>query len=203
MKFTLAFAALVLLAGCSAGPTSRDTPAAYDFGPQREQAGGAKTIRGSVLLPGVTAPAWLDTTGVVYRLAYQDVARPQVYAGSRWATAPAALLTQRLRSRLAAASEGGVIGAGSGARADYTLQIELEEFSQVFDAAASSRGVVVARASLVSNAKRVLVAQRSFAIERAAASADAEGGVRALTAAGGELIDAIVAWTATAAQASK
>ena len=98
---------------------------------------------------------------------------------------------------------GGVIGAGSGARADYTLQIELEEFSQVFDAAASSRGVVVARASLVSNAKRVLVAQRSFSIERAAASADAEGGVRALTAAGGELIDAIVAWTATAAQASK
>ena len=103
MKFTLAFAALVLLAGCSAGPTSRDTPAAYDFGLQREQAGGTKTIRGSVLLPGVTAPAWLDTPGVVYRLAYQDAARPQFYTGSRWATAPAALLTQRLRSRLAAA----------------------------------------------------------------------------------------------------
>ena len=45
--------------------------------------------------------------------------------------------------------------------------------------------------------KYPLVAQRSFTIEKPAASADAEGGVRALAAAGDELVDAIVAWTAT------
>jgi cholesterol transport system auxiliary component len=56
--------------------------------------------------------------------------------------------------------------------------------------------VVVARASLVNTAKRTLVAQRSFTIEKPAASADAEGGVRALAAAGDELVDSIVAWTA-------
>lgn len=196
MKIAAWIIAGILLAGCSAGPTTRDTPAAFDFGPQREDSGAAKSIRASVLLQGVAAPAWLDSPAVVYRLAYQDAARQQSYAHSRWATAPAALLTQRLRGRLAAVSEGGVIAAADGARADYALRVELEEFSQIFDAADRSRGVVVARASLVNSAKRVMIAQRSFTIERAATSADAEGGVRALAAAGSELVDAIVAWTA-------
>jgi cholesterol transport system auxiliary component len=197
MKTAAWMLAAVLLAGCSAGPTTRDMPAAFDFGAMPADAGGAKTVRASVLLHGVAAPAWLDTPAVVYRLAYQDAARQQSYANSRWAAAPAALLGQRLRAKLSAASEGGVVGGGDGARADYALRVELEEFSQVFDAADRSRGVVVARASLVNTAKRSLIAQRSFTFERASASADAEGGVRALTAAGGELVDAIVAWTAT------
>ena len=56
---------------------------------------------------------------------------------------------------------------------------------------------MIARASLVNTAKRTLVAQKNFTLERAATSLDAQGGVRALSAAGGELVDAIVAWTAT------
>jgi cholesterol transport system auxiliary component len=91
-----------------------------------------------------------------------------------------------------------VVSAADGARTDYALRVELEEFDQVFDAADKSRGVVVARASLVSTSNRTLVAQKSFTFERAAASADADGGVRALAAAGGELVDAIVVWTAAA-----
>ena len=110
--------------------------------------------------------------------------------------APAALLTQRLRGRLAAASDGGVIGIADGARADYTLRVELDDFSQVFDAVDASRAVVIARASIVNVARRTLQAQKSFTIERAAASANAEGGVRALAAAGDDLIEAIVTWTA-------
>jgi len=197
MKFASWIFAVLLLAGCSAGPTTRDTPVAYDFGPQRADAGSAKSVRASVLFGNVSSPAWLDTSAVVYRLAYQDASRQQAYANSRWANAPAALLTQRLRARLAAETEGGVVSPGDGARADYALRVELEEFSQMFDAADRSRGVVVARASLVNTAKRSLVAQRSFSIERAATSIDAEGGVRALVAAGLELSDAIVAWTAS------
>jgi cholesterol transport system auxiliary component len=197
MKKALWIAAALLLAGCSAGPVTRDTPVTYDFGPQREDAAAARTVRASVLVNGVVAPAWLDTPAIVYRLNYQDAARRQLYANSRWVTAPAALLTQRLRSRIAAVSEGGVVGVADGARADYSLRVELEEFSQVFDAAERSRGVVIARASLINTAKRTLVAQKSFSFERAATSADAEGGVRALAGASGELVDAIVAWTAS------
>jgi cholesterol transport system auxiliary component len=186
----------LLLAACSAGPVSRETPASYDFGAWRNDAAVTRSIKSGVLLHAVVAPAWLDSTAIVYRLNYQDVARPQNYANSRWVGVPAALLTQRLRASLGAASEGGVVSIADGVRADYALRLELDEFSQIFDAADRSRGVVVVRASLVNTAKRALVAQRSFTVERAAASADAEGGVRALAAAGGELVDAVVAWTA-------
>ncbi len=196
MKTLFWMIAALLLAGCSAGPTTREALLTYDFGPIREDASAAKTIKASVLMHGVSAPAWLDSPAVIYRLAYQDVSRQYVYANSRWATQPGALIGQRLRGRLAAASEGGMIVGADGARADYSLRVELEMFSQIFDAADRSRGVAVARASLVNTVKRTLVAQRTFTIEKPAASADAEGGVRALAAAGDELIDSIVAWTA-------
>lgn len=184
-----------LLAACALGPATKDTPATYDLGAPRSYPDEQK-IRASLMVPGIVAPAWLDTAAIVYRLNYQDGARQQAYANSRWAAAPASLLTQRLRARLAAASEGGIIVSADGARADYTLRIELDDFSQVFDSVNASRTVVVARASLVNIAKRTLVAQKSFTIERAAASANAEGAVRGLAAAGDELIEAVTAWAA-------
>ncbi len=186
----------LLLAACSIGPAAKDAPATYDLGAPRNYSGEQIKIRHGVLVYSVAAPSWLDSQAIVYRLNYQDAARQQSYANSRWAAPPAALLTQRLRSRLAAASNGGIINVADSARADYTLRIELEDFSQVFDAADASRAVVVARASIVNLAKRTLHAQKSFTLERAAASPNAEGGVRALAAAGDELIEAVVAWTA-------
>lgn len=184
-----------LLAACALGPATKDTPATYDLGAPRSYPGEQK-IRASLLVPGIVAPAWLDTAAIVYRLNYHDAARQWGYANSRWAAAPGSLLAQRLRARLAAASEGGVVVSADGARADYALRIELDDFSQVFDSVNASRTVVVARASLVNIAKRTLVAQKSFTIERAAASANAEGAVRALAAAGDELIEAVTTWTA-------
>ena len=106
------------------------------------------------------------------------------------------LLTQRLRAQLAAASDAGILNVGDSARADYALRIELDDFSQVFDSAEASRGVIVARASLINVARRTLLAQKTFTVTRPAPSANAEGGVRALAAASGELLDAVVAWTA-------
>ena len=186
---------IALLAGCAAGPVSRDTPVAYDFGTPLKATAAAATIRATLLVYPVSAPAVLDTPAIAYRAAWQDAARRLTYTQSRWSAPPAELLDQRLRARLAAASEG-VIGAGSGARSDYALRVELDEFEQVFDSAEASRGVIVARASLVAGARRALVAQRSFTVARAAASADAAGGVKALAAAGDELAEAITAWTA-------
>jgi len=54
------------------------------------------------MVPEASAPGWLDSTGIAYRLTYIDSARPQVYAQSRWVDSPAALLTQRMRTRFAA-----------------------------------------------------------------------------------------------------
>ncbi|HUO43305.1 MAG TPA: ABC-type transport auxiliary lipoprotein family protein [Burkholderiales bacterium] len=185
----------MVLAGCSFGPSVKLTPATYDLGAPQINAGTARNINASLLLHNVDAPFWLDTTEIAYRLG-QDAGRQRSYADSRWAASPAALLTQRLRDRLTQASTGGVVGVADGVRVNYALRVELEDFSQVFDRADTSRGVVAARASLVDAAQRTLIAQKDFVFEKAAPTPDAAGGVRALTAASDELVNAVVAWTA-------
>ncbi len=82
-----------------------------------------------------------------------------------------------------------------GVRADYLLRVELEDFSQSFDAPNASRVSLQARVSLVSLASRVLLAQRSFAVERPAPTPDAPGAVQALSAASDEFLDAVLKWT--------
>jgi cholesterol transport system auxiliary component len=186
--------ALAALGGCALGP-QREPVASYDLGPPGARgAGRPATIPAMLLVPDVSAPAWLDGNGIVYRLSYDNNARPQAYAGSRWVAPPAALLTQRLRSRLAGAS-GGVLNVSDGARADYALRVDLEDFSQSFAAADASRVALRARASLVRLADRALMAQQVFAVDKDAPSADARGAVAALGLAGDEFIDALVQWT--------
>jgi len=182
------------LAGCSLGPQAREQPASYDLGPPRPQAAAGPALAVTLLVPDITAPAALDGLGIVYRLDYENAARPQAYTLSRWSVPPAALLTQRLRDRFAPAVRGVVTGS-HGARADYALRVELEDFSQSFAAADRSRVTARARASLVDVASRALVAQRVFAVERAAPSPDARGAVAALGQAGDELIEQLLAWT--------
>src|SRR5262245_56445563 len=119
------------LAGCAIGPEKRDAPAVFDLGPQRNY--GAYTadkpaINATLLIPTVSASPWLDSPNIIYRLMFNNAARPEAYAQNRWAMSPALLLTERLRARFAAASRG-VVTTQDGARADYALRIELEDFS--------------------------------------------------------------------------
>ena len=65
----------LLLSACAVGPSNRETPMVFDFGPPVAQPTAAKIIRASVMLQGFTAPAWLDTMALGYRLAYQETAR--------------------------------------------------------------------------------------------------------------------------------
>ena len=107
---------------------------------------------------------------------------------------PAALLGQRLRAGIARASKAGVFAPADGVRAEYTLRLELGEFSQVFDAANSSHSVLRLRATLMR--MHDVVAQQDFDIERAAATPNAEGGVRALIAASDAAGEKLVDWLA-------
>ena len=197
MRQAVAVLLMMTLAACSLGPEKKDAAATYDLGAASAGMAGQPRIRASLLVHAVAAPAWLESNAIVYRLNYQDAARQLSYANSRWAAPAAAMLTQQLRARLAAASDGGIVNIADGARAEYALRVELEEFSQVFDTAQASRAVIVARASIVNVARRTLYVQKTFTAEKPAASANAEGGVSALAGASGELVDAIVAWTAT------
>jgi cholesterol transport system auxiliary component len=185
---------LALLAGCAMAPQSRDGIASYDFGLPRSDKEANPRLQHDLVVAALTAPAWMDNAGIYYRLAYRDATRPQAYAQSRWVMPPAALLGQRLRASIARANTAAVFTPADGARADYTLRLELEEFSQVFDAADKSRAVVRLRASLIRN--RGVVAQQSFSIERAAATPNAEGGVQALIAASDEAGNSLIDWLA-------
>ena len=196
MRTMLVMLIAATLAGCTLGPEKKDAAATYDLSGAPSSAAGKTRIRATLLVQPVAAPGWLESNAIVYRLNYQDAARQLNYANSRWAAPVASLVAQRLRAQLAAASDSGIVNIADSARADYALRVELEEFSQVFDTAETSRAVIVARASLVNVARRSLQAQKTFTIERPAAGANAESGVRALSAGSAELVDAIVAWTA-------
>jgi cholesterol transport system auxiliary component len=147
------------------------------------------------LVPDALAPVWLDNTAILYRLAYRDLAQVYAYASSRWAATPAMLLTQRIRSRVAMVNDAGVVSATEGARTDYMLRLEVEEFTQIFDTTDHSRGVVKLRASLIDRRTRLLLSQRNFSIEQSAAP-NASGAVRALTEASDNLIGSLIGWLA-------
>ncbi|MBE0612348.1 MAG: membrane integrity-associated transporter subunit PqiC [Burkholderiales bacterium] len=182
---------LALLAGCALGPQSRQGLASYDFGLPTAEKDASPRLHQHLIVADLTAPAWMDNTGIYYRLAYRDATRPEAYSLSHWVMPPAALLGQRMRASVARASSAAVFVPADGVRAAYTLRLELEEFSQVFDAPDRSRAVLRMRASLIR--QRSIVAQHYFEIEHPAATPNAEGGVRALIAAsdaaGGKLVD--------------
>src|SRR5262249_50981967 len=120
--------------------------------------------------------------------------RPGSSASAGGAAPPPVWLPPGVRSRCAAA-RGGIVTSPDGVRADYLLRIDLEDFSQSFDAPASSRVALRARATLVNLASRTLIAQRVFAFEQAAPTPDASGAVQALGAASEEVIEHLVSWT--------
>jgi len=186
---------LALLSGCALGPQPREGMANYDFGLPRLDKDANPRLQQELVVADVAAPAWIDNSNIYYRLSYQDATRPRAYALSHWVMSPAALLGQRLRADIARASKAGVFAPADGVRAEYTLRLELEEFSQVFDTATSSHAELRLRAILMR--RRDVVAQRQFDIEHAAATPNAEGGVHALIAtsdaAGAKLVDWLAA----------
>ncbi|HEV7930417.1 MAG TPA: ABC-type transport auxiliary lipoprotein family protein [Nitrosospira sp.] len=194
--------ASIMAMGC-AGPRTVAPLAVYDFGSQRLSGGVSSTetpnnllLRASLLVAEATAPAWLDSTGIQYRLAYDDLAQSHAYARHRWAAPPANLLTQRIRNLVAGISDGRVVSTADGARTDHILRIELGEFTQVFDTPGQSRVVVRFRASLIDRATRSVIAQRSFSGEQPAPSPNAKGAVRGLTESSDKLIAELIGWLA-------
>ena len=198
----LAAAALLgLLAGCAALPDKPVQPSVYDFGPGALP---GAVARASALAPiglaDLETVAALDSTAVLYRLGYADAQQPRAYALARWSMPPALLLQQRLRERLASrytvlktAQAAALRGADSG---PLLLRLELEEFSQWFNSANDSMGMLRLRATATQATSRgdQLLGQRSFSVQRPAAQADAAGGVHALTAASDAAIDELLLW---------
>ena len=215
-SFCLIFVGVTgFLAGCSV--VDKPTRATlYDFGPGAlvSQAGISPTSQ-STPSAGAPAPALgplaiadigtsggaLDNQAVLYRLGYVDAQQLRPYSMARWTMPPAQLLRQRVRERLGQqrvvlnAREGVALNRSQNARLPM-LRLELEEFSQLFSAPDASMGLIRLHATLVeiTPAGERLMAQRSVSVQRPATTADATGGVRALTAATDAAIDEIDQW---------
>jgi cholesterol transport system auxiliary component len=149
-----------------------------------------------------TSGGALDNQAVLYRLAYRDAQELRPYTLARWAMPPAQLVRQRLREQLGQqrnifdARGGLALNRSQNAVLPLLLRLELDEFSHVFTAPDTSVGLIRLRATLIEQATsgEKLIAQRSVVVQRPAPSADAPGGVRALTAATDAAIEEIDVW---------
>ena len=195
------------LAGC-APLQPQPRAVVYDFGPGAiaEVTSNRMASLPTLVLTGVESSAALDNTAVLYRLGYSDAQQLRPYAQARWSMAPAQLVRQRLREQLG--QRRAVLQSAQGlaaAKPAMTLHLELDEFTHWFETAERSSGLVRMRATLAQPEGGVerLLAQRSFVVQRPASSADAAGGVRALTVATDVLIGELEQWLGQVEQRAK
>lgn len=189
---TLVVTMSALLGGCATGTNSIML---YDFGPLRSMPSTpALPALQPVSVAEVGMPAWLDSSMMFYRLSYANEQQPRPYANSRWTMPPAQLFGQRLKSRMAQAG-GTVLSASDGAANVPLLRIEADEFAQIFDTPQQSVARVRVRAALFDG--RRLIAQKTFAKQFPAPSADAAGGARAMADASEAVITDMMVWLTT------
>ena len=189
------------LSGCAlTRPSVR--PAVYDFGPGplSAPAPARAASQAPLAVAEVETQTALDSTAVLYRLAYSDSQQLRPYALARWSMPPAQLLRQRLRDHLGQGRA--VLTPGDVGLADApppTLRVQLEEFSHLFESPDKSSGLVRLRVTLVQPgpAGERLIAQRSVVVQQAATSANAPGGVRALMTATDLAAQEISTWLDT------
>ncbi|MFT7772300.1 ABC-type transport auxiliary lipoprotein family protein [Roseateles sp.] len=185
-------AAALLLGACSLAPTVPPRTV-YDLGPAPATAGSGGSLAWRIA--DVTAPPWLAGDGIAYRLAFQQAQRLEQYRDSFWAAPPAALLTQRLRERLAAsptppACEG---------RPAALVAVDLDRFEQVFTGPSSSQAVLRLHATLWPAGASGPILQQHWHLERTAATPDAPGAVRALAQAVDEVLPQLADWLVASA----
>jgi cholesterol transport system auxiliary component len=216
---------ILAVSGCTL-PRPANTPVVYDFGPGALHTPPTTRIANLPPLELGTPQASmaLNSTAVLYRLGYADAQQLKPYTLARWSMPPAQLIGQRLRSQLGlhrAVVLPGEITVARPARANASapattagsiyppsilnLHLELEEFSQLFEAPDKSSGVLRLRATVTqrSAAGETLLAQRSFIVQQTAATSDASGGVRALTAATDQAIQEMAVWLVQVGLAGK
>jgi cholesterol transport system auxiliary component len=180
-----------VLAACTT-PQPPAPKAVYDFGPVLSAAPAVTPTRSAaVALPEIEASASLDSPSLLYRLQYSNAQQLLPYAQARWSSSPAQLVRARVRDALAL--QGPVLSLDG--IAPWVLRIELDEFSQVFESPEKSFGLVRLRASLLKNDQ--LSAQTTVLARAPAASQDAAGGVKALTAATDDAVRQLSSWLAT------
>ncbi len=176
---------LVMLAGCSSLVTPPEPMAVHDLGINTAAPAARAEAPASVT---VTAPPWLHSSAMQYRLGWDQPSRRRAYTRSRWAAQPDEMLSLSLARGLGAGES-----TGSGCR----LRIELDEFVQTFETPERSRAAIVLRASWLPARGETPLASQRFSVDSDTPSPDAEGGVAAYRAAAQTLNSQIGNWIST------
>jgi len=186
-------AAVLMLAGCAGSKTQEAST--FDFGPAAatQQAASAPAVP-AVVVMDATGPAALENERMYYRLNYANALEARTYAGSRWASNPLQMVTQRMKARLAQSGMK-VLSATDASSGVPLLRVEVDDFVHAFSGVSQSEGQITLRASLFSDHR--LLDQRTFTRSTPAPSADAPGGARALAASTDAVAADIQAWLAT------
>jgi len=161
----------------SCGGSSTVEPRTYDLG---LEAPAAKLL--GVRIGAVRAVSPFEANDMQYRLAYRNAAEVAAYAGSRWAATPAEMFRRQL------------LRATGDSPAKCTLDVEIQEFSQVFGAKEISDARIEMRLALSSGAKSL---SKHLTVVESNAGADAVSGAAAVARASNRAIGDIGAWTAS------
>ena len=172
MKHAAVAVLALALAACSTTPTA---PRALDLG----------ITAPATALPGVNigsirAVAPFDGTDMYYRLAWRNSAEVASFVTSVWSAAPADLL----RKQLLRASKDGV--------GKCTLEVEIQEFTQVFSAKEASDARLELRAWLSARPGRI--SARGWSISEPNAGADAVSGAAAFARAADKAVAELGGW---------
>jgi len=136
-----------------------------------------------VRIATVRAVVPFEGTDMQYRLAYRNAAEIAAFANSRWAAPPAELLRKQLL-RTAHEKPGKCV-----------LDIEIQEFSQVYSAKDASEVRIELRAWLGTGSPRSAVS-RGWSVVEPNAGADAISGAAAFARAADRAIGELGGWIA-------
>lgn len=125
----------------------------------------------------------------------RSTAQTGVYLYSRWSDTPASMIDRSLISSLQNRRLfSTLLPATSSASADMTLESDLHAFYHRFHEDGSSEGYIDITYRLIGSKTRHVVASKRFVITSPSLSADAQGGVNALTDATRRLCDESLLW---------
>ena len=177
MRRVAGAALLIALAGCG-GQFAAPAPRTFDLG---LAAPGVKLPALRAILLRAAAP--FDGVQMYYRLAWRHPSELADYAHSRWAAPPAELVRKQL-----------VRAAGEGS-AKCGLEVELQEFTQVFASKEASEARIELRASLTNASARI--ATRGVTIVEPGAGSDAASGAAAMARAAERVLGDLAGWIRT------
>ena len=190
---------MLMLAGCAHIASRQTFPGHYTLTvppPSAQRSPSRGPERDATLqISRITVAPWLQGTDLYYRLDYRHDNRIAAYAQSDWVAPPARLLEPMIRNAIASGNAWrAVTGSADPARADFSLYIRLDDFSQAFASPQQSYGVLDATATMVDNRDGTAAAQKHFHIRIAAPTPDAEGGVKGLDQAALQFIAELKRW---------